>query len=438
MHIEHIQFYPLIGQVIMSIGSSLQTPLLRLSDDLLLMIFEFLYCVSKDFIVYGNKQDLLACRATCQRLRDVGQSDAFAYIEFTHSREGYERLLAISKSSHLCSAVRHVTCYFERCDKSLERAAETHDLNQAEGPSDDVYETHGLSNQQQEFLAGSSVDVASLATAFNCFRKLRTVRILQDLRNTFGDWFLLDRVFANSRAGQALFEALTSTLFVTGLGIERLALGSFHGDSPALIGIIQGLDLAKQGLYQKAFRNLKCLEILLPMVVHHEDNGFLQTLELNHAGISVFIQSAPLLEELRLVFDISSQHALPSSFVDSLQIPNLHTLRLAAVLFQDPSCLVRFCSRHSATLKMVEFSELCLQTGSWETVYIGLRDILMLESVILPGPLFVGGSLIEEFAEQERADPLLWAYLAGDGCRVINNDGIERFIQRRTKNNPST
>ena len=113
--------------------------------------------------------------------------------------------------------------------------------------------------QPQELVAISSDDAASLAPAFGHFRNLQTVRILEDLSSTFDDWFLLDRVFADSRAGQALFGAVTSLLSAEELAIERLVLGSFNGDSPALVGIFQGLDLAKQELYQRAFRKFKVL-----------------------------------------------------------------------------------------------------------------------------------------------------------------------------------
>jgi hypothetical protein len=335
--------------------------------------------------------------------------------------------LAVSKSPHIWSTVRHVTCYFEKFDarNSFKQGAKANLINHIDGQSD---ENRHSGHQPQELLAISSDDVASLAAALRHFQNLHTVRILEDLNSTFDDWFLLDRVFADSRAGQALFEALTSSLFDAGLAIERLVLGSFNGDSPALVGIFQGLDLAKQELYQRAFSKLKCLEILLPMVVHHEDNGFTQMRELNYEGLSALIQSAPLLEELRLAFDMPSQNTVPSCFVDSLQIPNLHTLRLATVRFQDPSCLIRFCREHAATLKRVEFSELCLQTGSWESVFTGLRDALQLESVILPGRSLVGGPLIEGLAE------LYWPRSAGEGCRVVSVEAIESFIRRTGEN----
>jgi hypothetical protein len=102
------------------------------------------------------------------------------------------------------------------------------------------------------------------------------------------------------------------------------------------------------------------LEALLPMVVHHKNGGFAQTHELNWAGVPALIQSAPLLEELRLEFDISTHDALPSSFLRRLQISRLQILQLSTVLFQEPFCLVKFLSKHRATLKRVEFEELYL------------------------------------------------------------------------------
>jgi hypothetical protein len=72
------------------------------------------------------------------------------------------------------------------------------------------------------------------------------------------------------------------------------------------------------------------------------------------------IQSALLLKELRLEFDIRSNDGLPSSFLRPLQISRLQILRLSTVLFQEPFCLVKFFSKHRATLKRVESEDLCL------------------------------------------------------------------------------
>jgi hypothetical protein len=170
-----------------------------------------------------------------------------------------------------------------------------------------------------------------------------------------------------------------ATLLATGLGIERLVLGSFHADSPALTGILQGLDPAKRGVYRKAFVNLKCLEILLPIFVQKEENNVIRTIELNYGGISAIIQSAPQLEELPLAFNMASQAPLPRCFVDSLQIPKLRALRRASACVRGPSCLVRFCCRHATALKILELSELCIQTSSWERVFTGPRERLSLD-----------------------------------------------------------
>lgn len=72
--------------------------MLQLCDEILLMILKLLYNVSKDFVTHGKKQDLLACCAACRRLRDLGKSSAFAHIAFRHSKEGYARLLEMSRS----------------------------------------------------------------------------------------------------------------------------------------------------------------------------------------------------------------------------------------------------------------------------------------------------------------------------------------------------
>ena len=170
---------------------------------------------------------------------------------------------------------------------------------------------------------------------------------------------------------------------VSGLSIEELSLRSFLVDSPSLIGIIQGLAPTRLRLYQQAFGTVKRLEILLPFIVNDEDDGY--SYDINYAGISALIQSAPLLEELRLEFDMDSSEPLPSNFLGSLKLLSLRTLTLKSAEFEDPLCLIGFLSKHAISLKEVYFRTLTLQTGSWETVFIGMRDALTLDSISMAG-----------------------------------------------------
>ena len=99
--------------------------------------------------------------------------------------------------------------------------------------------------------------------------------------------------------------------------------------------------------------------MLLPMAVHDEDVGR----ELNCVGISALIQSAPLLQELRLEFDMINNQ-LPANFLESVKLPRLRTLGFDSALFQDPLCLIKFLTKHATTLKRVDFGSLYLETGS--------------------------------------------------------------------------
>jgi hypothetical protein len=139
---------------------------------------------------------------------------------------------------------------------------------------DEVYKKYCRGYQYQQLLKGGNLDIESLVAALPCFCRIRLLRILEDLRGLLEDWCCHDHCFAYSKAGQPLFRALKSALSISGLSIEELLLGTFHGDAPSLIGIIQSLAPARLGLYQEAFGNLKRLEALLPMVIHHKAGHF--------------------------------------------------------------------------------------------------------------------------------------------------------------------
>jgi hypothetical protein len=243
-----------------------------------------------------------------------------------------------------------------------------------------------------------------------------------------GDWDDEDCFFPHSCAGQRFFRAVTTSLSVSGLGIEELTLGSFRGDAGSLLGIVQGL-APTTVLYQQAFGNLKRLKILLPGIVCCQ-NG--HEWELNLAGISALIQAAPSLQELRLEFDQYPYPALPPSFLASFQLPRLQTLRLSSMLFLNPMCLVDFFSKHALTLKNIHFGLLSLQTGSWETVFLHMREALTLDSLEMPEGFRIGDLWNEE---HEIMPTKRWKNRGGE-CHLVHNRAIEDFIQRKTENNP--
>jgi hypothetical protein len=138
------------------------------------------------------------------------------------------------------------------------------------------------------------------------------MRIEKDTSDTTSEWDNEFHSFMYSRTRQWFFRAVTTSLSVSGLGIEELTLGSFYGDATSLLGIVQGL-APTTVVYQQAFGNLKRLKILLLGIVYHQ-NGH-DEYELNLARILALIQVAPLLEELRLEFDQYPYKALPPSFL---------------------------------------------------------------------------------------------------------------------------
>jgi hypothetical protein len=91
------------------------------------------------------------------------------------------------------------------------------------------------------------------------------------------------------------------------------------------------------------------VRILLPYIVDYEDDDDLN--EFNFAGILALIETATLLEELRLEFDEDSIEAIPPNFLGFLNIPNLRVLVLRSARFSDPDCLVEFLKKHACTFR---------------------------------------------------------------------------------------
>jgi hypothetical protein len=88
--------------------------MLRLSNEVLLMIHELLSSIDKNFDIYGNKEDLFASRAVCRRLADLSQSLAFKCITFIQDEEGYKRLLKVSKSPQsLIYLIKHHQAFYD-------------------------------------------------------------------------------------------------------------------------------------------------------------------------------------------------------------------------------------------------------------------------------------------------------------------------------------
>lgn len=58
--------------------------MLPLSNDILLQILKYLYYLTPDCDPCGEKEDLLATRAVCRRLAEIGASLAFEHVTIVH------------------------------------------------------------------------------------------------------------------------------------------------------------------------------------------------------------------------------------------------------------------------------------------------------------------------------------------------------------------
>ncbi|KAG9233588.1 hypothetical protein BJ875DRAFT_442100 [Amylocarpus encephaloides] len=235
--------------------------------------------------------------------------------------------------------------------------------------------------------------------------------------------------FARSPLGQRLFEAITDIVSNSQICIEVLQLGHIEDNKrfedasflhklnrlyqPPMTSTIQGFTITRHGLYQQAFGRLRQLRIRLPLKV-----------DSNYNGLSMFIQSAQLLEELWLQFNFQGEQALTSNFLRSLKLSRLRILRLDLALIEDSFCLVDFLGRHATSLKTISFRELELKTGSWETVFIEMKKLLTLSSVYIRGA-FHTGRVVE-----------IKSGLTEHGRRILSDEAIEDFIQCKSDDNP--
>jgi hypothetical protein len=253
---------------------------------------------------------------------NLGQRLAFKHVSLVQDEEDYRRLLELSRSPSVCRRVQRLTCY--SADFEAGRMPERFAASRCIDGKDRTQETFNDADkdcQCQQPLEDGNVDIASVATALRRFHRLCSIEIVRDLSHLEETWYYVDSLFTYSQAGQRLLKAITSALFVSELGLEELSLGYFDKHCPSLIGINQNLAPARLGIYQQAFGNLKRLKMLLPWIVHDEDGGY--TNELNCAGILALIQSAPLLEELRLRVDMHGSEPLAPDYSGVSQTPQV-------------------------------------------------------------------------------------------------------------------
>ena len=86
-----------------------------------------------------------------------------------------------------------------------------------------------------------------------------------------------------------------------------------------------------------------------------------------------------------------------------------------------------FLSKHAITLKSVDFGNLSLETGSWKTVFIGMRHILILDSISIEGNFW---------RWDYPGSPEITTNWGRHGRKSVRYRAIEDFIQCKTNNNP--
>jgi hypothetical protein len=399
--------------------------ILHLPDEILLRIFDFLYYVDDNFNIYGNKNDLLASRLVCKRLATIGKHLSFEHITFINDVKGYKRLLILSQSS-AANSIRRLSCYFQAFDTVTTEYVDRV-LGWGQLDMHKVNEMYNLQylprNRQQTRLQARGLDTGVINKAIPSFERLRAINIKQDFSDRYGDMFqILDPhlrgVFAYSPLGQRLFEAITSAFTDSQIGIEVLQLGHIEDNKhfedatilqkfnrihqPPMTSTIKGFTITRRGLYQQAFRRLTRLRIRLPV-------------DSDYNGLSTFVQSALLLEELWLQFSYQGEQALTSDFLRPLKRSRLRILRLDLALIEDSFCLVDFLSKHATSLKIISFRELKLKIGSWETVFIEMKKLLTLSSVYIRGE-FDTGEVMEI-----RSGNMPVEYLATKQSRTLSN-----------------
>ncbi|KAH7330030.1 hypothetical protein BKA65DRAFT_565066 [Rhexocercosporidium sp. MPI-PUGE-AT-0058] len=391
--------------------------MLRLSDEILLQILKYLYYLDPDFVPCGQKEDLLATRAVCRRLAEIGASLAFEHVTIVHGERNYTSFLQMSRTPYLCQSVRRLTFTFEsfEVDPTPEKFEDCRGIRLEQySPEEfnELYENFCYGCEHQRQIEKSNLDIASLAGAMPQYRRLRSVRILEDL----GSQVEHSGGRGYTGTGPRLFRAITSALYISGLAIEELHLGSLGLDPPALIGIIQELSSLALVPYLRVFGRLRRLVMILPWVV---EGG-----PVNYYGVAELIQSAVSTTELVLRSD-GLGYGLPADFFKSLS-PHLQILRLDLLQIENPLHLINVFHKHAHNLKVVELYSIDLESpdgedleGSWELVFVEMRSCLNLESIHLSDLMLEG-----------------YGILMVEKYRAIGYPAIEDFIQRKTDDNP--
>ena len=380
------------------------------------MIIEQLH-ISRRVSSCNQESDVLRLRLVCKRLAKISNEIAFRSLNFIQNEGGLRRL-AVQSESTLSSAVREMRCYFKVLDADW-----TESPNRISGEPLSEEKVRKHQNYYQE---GSSMNndhqlptLRSILPKFGGLRSIHLARIWDLVSDKPMD---IPSERSKSPVGSRLFEVITDALAESKLQVEELSLGNFYfntlgADHHGFSGVIQGLDPAYSEKYSLAFWNLKCLRIGLPWVLPEGE-------ALNFAGLLALIRSGPFLEELHLAFRATSLISLPSSFLRGLALPALQLLDLYRVTFDAPECLLQLLVNHASTMKSIRFCGLSLRTGSWQTVFLRIRENLRIES-----------SDMRDFCVMNH-NSTKQLYPRACGQPTAFHQSINNFIQNASKINP--
>ncbi|RWA10989.1 hypothetical protein EKO27_g4131 [Xylaria grammica] len=363
--------------------------LLTLPDEILLKILNCLF----GFLSYIRGPDVFACRLVCRRLSRIGEDIIFKDIVLAADHCGLRSLLDLSSSS-LRHRVKKLRFRFEVFDPQLATslarfAAKVRQANGWEIGDDfedlrEYFEEYRECFHAQTLFEQGMMNTPVLALALNRLENLRSIRLSQRYGNALEKEPDLEEDESpdviQSPVGHTIFKALVDALAQCQGYIEDLELGEDPYDN-GLVGLIQRLDPVSDPRYQQVFGNLKRLTIALPWTMGPNK-------KLNYSGLSMLIGCPRALEVLCLTFPCRSRDPLPPYFLRSIHQPNLSTLVLRNVAFQEPTHLLVFLQAHATTLRKLEIRRLILEQGSWETAVRGMRSVLRLESCSV-GSLYI-------------------------------------------------
>lgn len=352
--------------------------MLCLPNEILLPILEHLYHVNENFRRFGNISDLLSCRFVCKKLANAAGNLAFSHIDFMHNEDGYRKMLAISCSSQK-NDVRYLTCGFEEFDSERvsrdnfdayikRHAGEDSFKTICPRKLDEAYKEHCHGHLRNRFLEQTNLDVAVLAIVLPRLGNLRTIRITQSPKSLpslgrCGMYYEDFKRLLQLSTGPRVFSSITTSLYATNVELTSLVLRS-HDEADLnlpLTGILRTLSSTRSPIYEQALKALKSMSIDLTSYDKKELS--------NYDGLLNLLQYVPRLEKLEISLGCGEDSLLPVNFLERVSISKLRIIRFEGADFHDPSNLINFYSKHSATLERVELCDVALRSGSWESVF---------------------------------------------------------------------